>query len=206
MVAVRLVEVQGFLLLDQVHAWHLLGQASAVIIEEIALGDQGQREGVAGELRDSVQLGGQVRLSLLRVWCEPAGYPVQTEMLVAHPSVGRHQGGDLVHHLLRRLDIPGRVTHVPGQVASDHPRRAGGAYRRDGLLQALDTSFQIGQGAVHFGEGGAGEHHVGVLQGLGTYNILHHQELQVGEFRQRGCFACQVKGLDLPGANPIQDV
>ena len=126
------------------------------------------------------------------------------EPLVADAGEERSEGGDLVHDLGGMRVVP-VAAHAVGDELDDLPVGLRFAEGFERFVDALDAALGAGEGSVLFERGGGRKNEVGVAAGLGEVDVLHDEEVELGErggdvvgvgVRGDGVFALDVHRLE----------
>ena len=101
---------------------------------------------------------------------------------VADAAVVDGDGSELVHYRRWVGVVDAGNVEALGELGQ-YPAFGHGVVVPDGYRRAhaLDATLEIGEGAVFFGEGGAGQHHIGDLGCRGQKRLGHDEEIEAFE-------------------------
>ena len=123
-----------------------------------------------------------------------------------HPHFGKD---------VARVAVGPVQAHAVGKFLNDPPVLLRLAGHRHGGAAHLHAAVGVGDGAVLFGKGGGWKDHVGKGRRLGHEDVLHHQNVEIGQrrarmflvrVRHRRVLAHDVHGLDVAVIGGIGDL
>src|SRR5690349_2666315 len=104
----------------------------------------------------------------------------RAEVIVGQVPVAGDDRDQFLEDVPGRLVLPVQADPV-GDVLHDLPVDPGLARRVEHLAAELHAAVGVGVGALLLQVGGGGQDHVGELGGLGQEDVLHHQEIELGQ-------------------------
>ena len=173
-------------------AFHTAGHGAGVVMVEDSAGGEDHGEFCvgrfcAGTVRCGLKQGTLTAAELANVQNGGTGMvsggagPLEAaffQTLIAHTAVRRRHSGHFGKDFLGSMEgvlIAQRGHHVGENLKV----RLAFAQTRNGLADPLDPAFGVGEGAILFGEGAAGQDYICQCGGFRQENVLDHQEFAV---------------------------